>query len=246
VRPLRAAEKQDGFHQARFAPAVKGRLSLKKDRGGSPMDDIMVIGIAGGTGSGKTTITKKLMRRFGSDVTVIYHDNYYKAHHNMSYEERAKLNYDHPDAFDTELLVEAVKELKAGHSVICPVYDYTIHDRSDRVMEIKPAKVVIVEGILIFQSRELCRQMDIKIYVDTDADVRILRRIVRDVRDRGRSLDSVVNQYLSTVKPMHEQFVEPSKRNADIIIPEGGHNQVALDMVMERVKAHIERGRDNG
>lgn len=205
------------------------------------MDEVMVIGIAGGTGSGKTTITKKLMQRFGGEVSVIYHDNYYKAHHDMSYEERAKLNYDHPDSFDTELLIQAVKDLKAGRSVICPVYDYTIHDRSDKVIEVKPARVVIVEGILIFQSRELCRQMDIKIYVDTDADVRILRRIVRDVRDRGRSLESVVNQYLSTVKPMHEQFVEPSKRNADIIIPEGGHNQVAMEMVMQRVKAHIDR-----
>ena len=210
------------------------------------MDDIMVIGIAGGTGSGKTTITKKLMQRFGGDVSVIYHDNYYKAHHNMSYEERSRLNYDHPDSFDTELLIQAVKDLKAGRSVTCPVYDYTIHDRSDQVIVVKPAKVVIVEGILIFQSRELCQQMDIKIYVDTDADVRILRRIVRDVRDRGRSLDSVVNQYLSTVQPMHEQFVEPSKRNADIIIPEGGHNQVAMEMVMERVRAHIERCKNNG
>ena len=210
------------------------------------MDDIMVVGIAGGTGSGKTTITKKLMQRFGGDVSVIYHDNYYKAHHNMSYEERSRLNYDHPDSFDTDLLIQAVKDLKAGRSVTCPVYDYTIHDRSDQVVVVKPAKVVIVEGILIFQSRELCQQMDIKIYVDTDADVRILRRIVRDVRDRGRSLDSVVNQYLSTVKPMHEQFVEPSKRNADIIIPEGGHNHVAMEMVMERVRAHIERCKNNG
>ena len=210
------------------------------------MDDIMVVGIAGGTGSGKTTITKKLMQRFGGDVSVIYHDNYYKAHHNMSYEERSRLNYDHPDSFDTDLLIQAVKDLKAGRSVTCPVYDYTIHDRSDQVVVVKPAKVVIVEGILIFQSRELCQQMDIKIYVDTDADVRILRRIVRDVRDRGRSLDSVVNQYLSTVKPMHEQFVEPSKRNADIIIPEGGHNHVAMEMVMERLRAHIERCKNNG
>ena len=205
------------------------------------MNDIMVIGIAGGTGSGKTTITKKLMQRFGGDVSVIYHDNYYKAHHDMSYDERAKLNYDHPDAFDTELLIEAIKELKCGRPVSCPVYDYSIHDRTDRTITIRPAKVIVVEGILIFQSRELCEQMDIKIYVDTDADVRILRRIVRDVRDRGRSLESVINQYLNTVKPMHEQFVEPSKRNADIIIPEGGHNQVALEMVMQRVKAHLDR-----
>ena len=205
------------------------------------MADVMVIGIAGGTGSGKTTITRRLVERFGKDVSVIYYDNYYKAHHHMSYEQRAQLNYDHPDAFDTELLVEALRDLKQGRSVQCPVYDYSIHDRTDKTVTIRPAKVIIVEGILIFQSRELCSQMDIKIYVDTDADVRILRRIVRDVRDRGRSLESVVNQYLSTVKPMHEQFVEPSKRNADIIIPEGGHNQVALEMVMERVRAHIER-----
>ena len=205
------------------------------------MDKVMVIGIAGGTGSGKTTITKKLIQHFGNDVSVIHHANYYKAHHDMSYEERSKLNYDHPDSFDTDMLVEAVKELKRGHSVVCPVYDYTVHDRSDKTVIVNPAKVVIVEGILIFSCKELCRQMDIKIYVDTDADVRILRRIMRDVRDRGRSLDSVVNQYLSTVKPMHEQFVEPSKRNADIIIPEGGHNLVAMEMVMERVRAHLQR-----
>lgn len=205
------------------------------------MSNVMVIGIAGGTGSGKTTITKKLMQRFGSDVSVIYHDNYYKAHHDMPYEQRALLNYDHPDAFDTGLLIEAVKKLKKGQGVCCPVYDYSIHDRTDRTIAVNPAKVIIVEGILIFQSRELCREMDVKIYVDTDADVRILRRIVRDVRDRGRSLESVVSQYLTTVKPMHEQFVEPSKRNADIIIPEGGYNQVAMEMLMERVRAHIEK-----
>ena len=203
------------------------------------MSDVMVIGIAGGTGSGKTTITKKLIREFGSDVSVIYHDNYYKAHHDMPYEERTKLNYDHPNAFDTDLLVQAVRELKQGRPVFCPVYDYSIHDRTDKTVTVYPSRVIIVEGILIFQSPELCREMDIKIYVDTDADVRILRRIVRDVRDRGRSLDSVVDQYLSTVKPMHEQFVEPSKRNADIIVPEGGHNQVALEMVIERVRAHL-------
>lgn len=202
-------------------------------------DDIIVIGIAGGTGSGKTTITRKIMQSFGGDVSVIYHDNYYKAHHNMSYAERAKLNYDHPDAFDTELLVRDLKRLRRGETIKCPTYDYTVHDRSSRTVTVHPARVIIVEGILIFASPELCKLMDIKIYVDTDADVRILRRIVRDVRDRGRSLDSVVEQYLTTVKPMHEQFVEPSKRKADIIIPEGGHNQVALEMVIERVRAHL-------
>ena len=206
----------------------------------------LIIGIAGGTGSGKTTITRKLMQRFGHEVSVIYHDNYYKAHHNMPYEERAKLNYDQPDAFDTDQLIEAVRALKKGRSVICPVYDYSIHARSEKTLTVKPARVVIVEGILIFENRELCELMDIKVFVDADADVRILRRIVRDVRDRGRSLESVVNQYLNTVKPMHEKYVEPSKRNADIIVPEGGHNKVALELLMERVRAHLEGKCDNG
>lgn len=203
------------------------------------MSDVMVIGIAGGTGSGKTTITKKLVQRFAGEVSVINHDNYYKAHHDMPYEQRCKLNYDHPDAFDTDRLISDLRKLKAGQSVVCPVYDYSIHDRSSKTLLINPAKVIIVEGILIFADKALCSEMDIKIFVDADADVRILRRITRDVRDRGRSLESVVNQYLTTVKPLHEQFVEPSKRNADIIIPEGGHNIVAFDMVVERVKAHI-------
>ena len=203
------------------------------------MSKVMVIGIAGGTGSGKTTITRKLIECFGPDVSVIHHDNYYKAHHNLPYEERAKLNYDHPNAFDTDLLVRDLRQLKKGKSIACPVYDYTIHDRTDKTLVIRPTRVIIVEGILIYESRELCREMDIKLYVDTDADVRILRRIVRDVRDRGRSLESVIDQYLTTVKPIHEQFVEPSKRNADIIIPQGGHNQVAMEMVIERVRAHL-------
>ena len=206
------------------------------------MSDIMVIGIAGGTGSGKTTITRRLTERFGGDVSVIHHDNYYKAHHDLPYEERALLNYDHPDAFDTDLLIEDLRKLRAGETVYCPVYDYSIHDRTEKTLEIRPTKVIIVEGILIYENRELCDQMDIKIYVDTDADVRILRRILRDVKERGRSLDSVINQYLSTVKPMHEQFVEPSKRRADVIVPEGGHNPVALEMVIQRVRAHLEKG----
>ena len=210
------------------------------------MEKVLVIGIAGGTGSGKTTITRRLMQRFGSDVSVIYHDNYYKAHHNMPYEERAKLNYDQPDAFDTDQLIEAVRALRKGRSVICPVYDYSIHDRSEKTVTVKSARVVIVEGILIFENRELCDLLDIKVFVDADADVRILRRIVRDVRDRGRSLESVVNQYLSTVKPMHERYVEPSKRNADIIVPEGGHNKVALDLLMQRVQAHLEGKKFDG
>ena len=203
------------------------------------MQDIMVIGIAGGTGSGKTTITRRLIQAFGEEVSVVHHDNYYKAHHEMPYEERAKLNYDHPNAFDTDLMLRHIRQLKQGKSIQCPVYDYSIHDRTDKSVLIRPTRVIIVEGILIYESLELCKEMDIKIYVDTDADVRILRRIVRDVRDRGRSLDSVIDQYLNTVKPMHEQFVEPSKRRADVIIPQGGHNQVALEMVIERVRAHL-------
>ena len=203
------------------------------------MAKTMVIGIAGGTGSGKSTITRKLKECFGDDVSVLYHDNYYKAHHDMPYEERAKLNYDHPDALDTDLLIEAVRELKKGNPVTCPVYDFTIHDRSDKTIVINPSKVIVIEGILIFQNKELCDEMDIKIFVDTDADVRVLRRVVRDVKERGRSLDSIVSQYLTTVKPMHEMFVEPSKRNADIIIPVGGYNNVAVRMVIERVRAHI-------
>ena len=202
--------------------------------------DIITIGIAGGTGSGKTTITKRIMKEFGGEVSVLYHDNYYKRHDDMTYEERSKLNYDHPNAFDTDLLVEHLDALRRGETIQCPVYDYTVHNRSDKTLTVHPAKVVVVEGILIFADPELCKRMDVKIFVDTDADVRILRRIVRDTRDRGRDLESIVTQYLATVKPMHEMFVEPSKRNADIIIPTGGHNRVATDFVMERIRAHIE------
>lgn len=200
---------------------------------------ILTIGIAGGTGSGKTTITKRIMERFGEDVSVIYHDNYYKAHDDMTYEERSLLNYDHPDAFETERMIRDLQALKRGETVHCPVYDYTVHNRSKETILIKPAKVIIVEGILILADRHLCNEMDIRVFVDTDADVRILRRIIRDVNKRERTLQSVIDQYLTTVKPMHEAFVEPSKKNAHIIIPEGGQNQVALDMVMERIKAHL-------
>ena len=204
------------------------------------MSTILTIGIAGGTGSGKTTITKRIMERFGGNVSVVNHDNYYKAHDEMTYEERCKLNYDHPDAFENDLMIEHLKQLKAGKSVRCPVYDYTVHNRSKDTVVIKPAKVIIVEGILILADKELCDQMDIRVFVDTDADVRILRRIVRDVKKRERTLESVIDQYLTTVKPMHEAFVEPSKKNAHIIIPEGGRNHVALDMVIGRIRQHLE------
>ena len=201
--------------------------------------DTMIIGIAGGTGSGKTTLTRRLKETFGDDVSIVYHDNYYKAHNDMTYEERAALNYDHPEAFDTGRMVEDLKRLLAGDTVQCPVYDYSIHNRSAETVEIRPTKVVIVEGILIFAAPALRELMDIKIFVDTDADVRILRRIARDVKERGRSLDSVIGQYLNTVKPMHEQFVQPSRQYADIVVLEGGHNLVALDMIIQRIRSHI-------
>ncbi len=199
--------------------------------------DTMIIGIAGGTGSGKTTLTRRLKERFGGHVSVLYHDNYYKQHDDMPFEERCKLNYDHPDAFDTDRMIQDIQALRRGETVHCPTYDYTVHNRSAETVEVHPTKVILIEGILIFENKELRDLMDIKIFVDTDADVRILR----DVKERGRSLDSVVEQYLTTVKPMHEQFVEPSKRCADIIVLEGGHNIVALDMIIERIRSHVEQ-----
>ncbi len=201
----------------------------------------IIIGIAGGTGSGKTTLTASLRDHFGAgEVSVINHDSYYKRHDDLTYEERCKLNYDHPNSFDTELLVGHLKALRAGQAVQVPVYDYTVHNRSSETVTVRPAPVIILEGILIFAEPALCDEMDMKVFVDTDADVRILRRILRDVKQRGRTLDSVVEQYLTTVKPMHEQFVEPSKRKADLIVPEGGHNQVALDMLIRWVAAHLQ------
>ena len=206
------------------------------------MDDIMIVGIAGGTGSGKTTITGQIAERLGDRVTVITHDNYYRAHHEMTYEERTLLNYDHPDAYETELLVEHLAALRRGESVEVPVYDFTIYDRTDATTTVHPAPVIIVEGIVIFAHPQLREQMDVKVYVDADADVRILRRILRDVQERGRSLESVINQYLTTVKPMHEAFVEPSKKYADVIVPSESPNLVALDMLVNRIQAHLDKG----
>ena len=203
------------------------------------MSNIIVIGIAGGSGSGKTTLMKNLIARFQNDVTVLSHDNYYRPYEELPIEERRKVNYDHPDAFETSLLVEHLKALKAGRSIQCPVYSYVDHNRTDETVEVFPTKVIIVEGILIFQDPTLRDMFDIKIFVETDADVRILRRALRDIRDRGRTLESVITQYLTTVKPMHEQYVEPSRKYADIIVLEGGHNLVALDMIMQRIASHI-------
>lgn len=205
------------------------------------MGDYLVIGIAGGSGSGKTTLTNQIAAQFLEQVTVIKHDNYYKAHDDMDYDERSRLNYDHPNAFDTELMIEHLKALKQGKSVECPIYDYTIHNRSKDTITIAPNKVIIVEGILIFENKDLCDLMDIRIFVDTDADLRIIRRIQRAVMERARSLESVINQYLETVKPMHEQYVEPSKKNANVIVPEGGYNQAAMEMIRNHVKNHLEQ-----
>lgn len=205
--------------------------------------NVTVIGVAGGTGSGKSTLVKKLLEAFeGQHVAILAHDSYYKAHPELTLEERAGLNYDHPGAFDTAMMVEHLKELKNGVPVQQPVYSFVDHNRTAETIAVKPARVVIVDGILIFENKELRDQMDMKVYVDTDSDVRLARRILRDVRHRGRTMESVINQYLSTVKPMHEEFVEPSKRYADVIIPEGGFNSVAVSMLIENIKSLIREG----
>ena len=201
---------------------------------------ILVIGIAGGTGSGKTTLMNNLIAEFSDVVTLLSHDNYYKRHDELTYEQRCQLNYDEPAALETDLMARHLDSLRRGEAIDCPVYDFTIHNRSDKTIRIEPKKVIIVEGILIFEDKPLRDLMDIKIFVDTDADVRLCRRIVRDVRERGRTLESVVDQYQNTVKPMHELYVEPSKKFADIIVPEGGKNLVALDMIMGRIRRHLE------
>ena len=202
---------------------------------------ILVIGIAGGTGSGKTTLMKNLIARFAGDVTVLSHDNYYKRHDELPYEERCKLNYDEPAALETDLMARHLEALRRGESIRCPVYDFSVHNRSEETTLIVPRRVIIVEGILIFENKELRDLMDIRIFVDTDADVRLCRRIKRDVNKRGRTLESVLLQYQQTVKPMHEKYVEPSKRFADIVVPEGGKNTVALDMIMLTIQRHLEQ-----
>ena len=204
------------------------------------MDNILMIGIAGGTGSGKTTLMKNLVERFGDVVTVVSHDNYYKRHDDMTYEERCLINYDEPDAFENDLMAAHLDALRRGESVECPVYDYTVHNRSDETVTIVPKRVIIIEGILIFADEALRDLMDIKIFVDTDADIRLCRRIKRDVNKRGRTLESVLTQYQQTVKPMHEKYVEPSKKYADIVVPEGGKNLVALAMIQGHIRRFLE------
>ena len=206
------------------------------------MEDILVIGIAGGSGSGKTTLMKNLVERFGDAVTVLSHDNYYRRHDELTYEQRCLINYDEPAAFETDLMAAHLDSLRQGQAIDCPVYDYTAHNRSDETVRIEPKPVIIVEGILIFADEALRELMDIRIFVDTDADVRLCRRIKRDVNKRGRTLESVLTQYQQTVKPMHEKYVEPSKRHANLVVPEGGKNYVALDMIVDRIRRHLNGG----
>ena len=203
-------------------------------------NNILVIGIAGGSGSGQTTLLKNLVERFSENVTVLSQDNYYKRPDELTYEERCRLNYDEPAALETDLMAVHLDQLRHGQAIDCPVYDFSQHNRSDETIHIVPKKVIIVEGILIFENEELRNLMDIRIFVDTDADVRLCRRIKRDVNKRGRTLESVLTQYQETVKPMHEMYVEPSKKYANIIVPEGGKNLVALDMIMGRIQRHLE------
>ena len=200
----------------------------------------LFIGIAGGTGNGKTTLTQHLKDHFGGAVTVISHDSYYKHYADMPFEERVKQNYDHPSAFDTDLLIRHLNALKNGESIQRPVYSFSDYNRTGETVTVEPSSVIIVEGVLIFQNPALRSMFDIKIFVEADADVRILRRCLRDVEERGRTLQSVVDQYLTTVKPMHEQFVEPSRKYADIVVLQGGQNLVALDMIMQRIQSHID------
>ncbi len=195
------------------------------------MDKVYVIGVAGGSASGKTTIIKKIQEYFGDDIAVISHDAYYKAHNDMTYEQRTQLNYDHPDSIESEKMAEDVRRLIKGNAIEMPVYDYSIHNRSEETVHVEPKNVIVMEGILILENKELRDLMDLKVFVDTDADERLMRRIRRDMAERARSIDSILDQYAATVKPMHEEFVEPSKKYADVIIPRGGENTPGIDML---------------
>ena len=202
--------------------------------------DVLVVGIAGGTGSGKTTLMRNIMARFEGQVTVLSHDNYYKRHDDLTLEQRSELNYDEPNSIETDLMVQHLTQLRRGQAVDCPVYDFAVHNRSSEIIHLEPKPVISVEGILIFENEPLRELMDIRLFVDTDADVRLCRRIARDVNKRGRTLESVLTQYQKTVKPMHEKYVEPSKKYANLVVPEGGKNMVALDMIMGRIQRHLD------
>lgn len=200
----------------------------------------ILIGIAGGTGSGKSTVAREIFRSFPSEkICIIMQDSYYKDQSNLSFEDRIKTNYDHPNAFDTELLICHLKDLLDGKKIEKPIYDFTVHNRKTEVEIVEPREIIILEGILILDDKALRDMMDVRIYVDTDADLRILRRLVRDIRDRGRTMESVIEQYLTVVRPMHLQFIEPTKRYADLIIPEGGKNKVAIDVLVAKIRQHL-------
>ena len=204
---------------------------LQKGRSMKPV----IIGIAGGTGSGKSTFTNRLKKAFGDSISVLYHDSYYKAHDDLPFEKRKLLNYDHPDAFDTELLIHDLKELREGRAVVCPTYDFARHNRAKETVVVEPRKVIIIEGILTLYDERLRELMDIKVFVDADADERILRRVIRDTKERGRDIDNIVDQYLTTVKPMHYLYVEPTKRLADIIV-NSGKNPIAFKIMKNTIK----------
>jgi uridine kinase len=203
----------------------------------------IIIGVAGGTGSGKTTVSQEILRRVGPDrIAFIQHDSYYRDQSHLALEERAKANYDHPNSLESDLMVAHLRQLQAGRPVEIPVYDFTYHTRTDQTRRIRPKRVILVEGILIFVEPDLREMFDVKIYVDTDADVRFIRRLRRDISERGRTVESVIEQYERTVRPMHLEFVEPSKRYADLIIPQGGFNRVAMDMVVARILEMLGEG----
>ncbi|MEQ2526282.1 uridine kinase [Bacillaceae bacterium CLA-AA-H227] len=202
----------------------------------------VVIGVTGGSGSGKTSVTRAIYNKFkGHSILMIEQDSYYKDQAHLPFEERLKTNYDHPLAFDNELLYEHIKMLQNNQSIEKPVYDYALHTRSEEVIQVEPRDVIILEGILVLEDERLRDLMDIKLYVDTDADIRIIRRLSRDIKERGRTLDSVIDQYVNVVRPMHNQFIEPTKRYADIIIPEGGHNHVAIDLMVTKIQTILEQ-----
>ncbi len=203
------------------------------------MDKVTIVGVAGGSASGKSTIVDKFKQYFKEDIEVLCHDFYYKANADLDFEDRKKLNYDHPHAFDTEEMIEDIKKLRRGQEIYRPEYDYKLHTRSDKTYLVRPKRVVIIDGFLILENKDLRDLMDLKIYVDTDADERLMRRITRDVAERGRTVESVLDQYRNTVKPMHEEFVEPSKKHADIIIPRGGENTVAIDIMIKHIESMI-------
>ena len=203
------------------------------------MGKVYVVGVAGGSASGKTTIVEQVQKYFGDQIEVIGHDSYYLPHNSMSYEERTRLNYDHPSSFDTQRLYEDVVKLKNGETIQRPVYDSTIHNRSLETVTVTPQPIILLEGILVLENEALRNLMDLKVFVDTDADERIMRRISRDTLERGRSIESVITQYRDTVKPMHDKYVEPTKYTADIIIPWGGENTVGIDMLIEYLKTKL-------